>query len=222
MNYLKKFKSKNISKLIIALILIVFGLSFPVTKSLSESIQDISEPISTFDKISKEINNGEDHYYTFEIKKEGIITFNVVGLSAGDSRLQDTSDHGYVYDSEGSIIEEKIWSDNVFAVHLKPGTYYLRIHRGNKSWSSKYTLNTSFKAVNKTTVTLETTLKVKQTLQLSAVVEPKKQTVTWKSSKSSVATVTKMGLVTAKKKGTTIITATAETGETAQFRVTVK
>jgi arabinan endo-1,5-alpha-L-arabinosidase len=70
------------------------------------------------------------------------------------------------------------------------------------------------------------TIRVGQTYQLKATVSPTNatnQNVTWKSSNKKVATVDANGLVTAKKKGTAVITVTTEDGSyTAQCKITVK
>ena len=70
------------------------------------------------------------------------------------------------------------------------------------------------------------TIRVGQTYQLIATVKPTNatnQNVTWKSSNKKVATVDANGLVTAKKKGTAVITVTTEDGSyTAQCKITVK
>ena len=65
-------------------------------------------------------------------------------------------------------------------------------------------------------------IKVGNTLKLSATVLPIicNQSVTWKSSNKKVATV-KDGIVTAKKAGTAVITATTKNGKTVKCKVTV-
>ena len=68
------------------------------------------------------------------------------------------------------------------------------------------------------------TLGVKEKLALKATVKPSNATdhkVTWTTSKSSVATVTSKGVVTAKKKGTAKITATVD-GKKAACTIIVK
>ncbi len=63
-----------------------------------------------------------------------------------------------------------------------------------------------------------------KTLQLSVSVTPaiaSNQAVTWKSSKKAVATVNSQGLVTAKKAGKTVITATAKDGSGVKARCTI-
>ena len=68
------------------------------------------------------------------------------------------------------------------------------------------------------------TIGMKEKVQLKANVLPAdaSQKVTWKSSKKSVVSVTANGKITGKKRGTAIITATAENGKKVTCRVTVK
>ena len=67
-------------------------------------------------------------------------------------------------------------------------------------------------------------LKVGQTGKLSATVWPDSaadKSITWSSSKTDVASVSRSGTVTAKKAGTAVITATAVNGKSASCTVTV-
>ena len=68
------------------------------------------------------------------------------------------------------------------------------------------------------------TLGAKETLTLTAKFTPSDAltTLTWKSSNRSVATVSKYGLVTAKKPGTAVITVKTGNGKTAKATITVK
>ena len=69
------------------------------------------------------------------------------------------------------------------------------------------------------------TIKPKEMLQLKVTFKPKNvtdQTVTWKSSNKKVATVDKNGKITAKKKGTCVITAVTSNGKKAKCKITVK
>lgn len=76
-------------------------------------------------------------------------------------------------------------------------------------------------ALNTKTVTITGVGKTYQ-LKLTA---PKKSTATYKSTNKSIATVSKKGLITAKKKGSTSITCTVKTGKLTKYlvcKVTVK
>ncbi len=103
-----------------------------------------------------------------------------------------------------------------------------------KSIAGKYTAYPAKKTVkvksislNKTRASIDLANRTK-TIKLKATLTPKNPTsrkVTWKSSDTSVATVTKSGLtatVRAKKKGTTTITAKTSNGKSAKCKVTVK
>lgn len=81
--------------------------------------------------------------------------------------------------------------------------------------------------VTKQKITGNKSMKVKGKQTLKVTVSPvtaKNQKVTWKSSNKKVATVNSKGVVTAKKKGTVTITATAKDGskKTAKIKITVK
>lgn len=88
------------------------------------------------------------------------------------------------------------------------------------------TINVPDVPVTKVTLdkaTLE--LEVDGTATLKATVEPAKASdkkVTWKSNDATVAKVSTTGVVTALKKGTSTITATAKNGVSASCEVTVK
>ncbi|MDE7097202.1 MAG: Ig-like domain-containing protein, partial [Muribaculaceae bacterium] len=66
-------------------------------------------------------------------------------------------------------------------------------------------------------------MKTKETLQLTATVEPEgaSPNVSWKSSNTAIASVTQTGLVTAKQKGEVTITVTANGGFTATCVITI-
>ena len=74
--------------------------------------------------------------------------------------------------------------------------------------------------LNKSSVSI----KIKKTVKLTAQVSPSNaadKSITWKSSKSSIASVDKNGKVTAKKAGKATITAIASNGKSASCKITV-
>lgn len=93
---------------------------------------------------------------------------------------------------------------------------------------SSYTVKEAKQWAEPTSVTVTsegsaTTVKVNETLQLSAVVAPAdaKQKVTWSSSDETKATVDATGKVTGVAAGSAVITATAKEGVAGTFNVTV-
>lgn len=74
--------------------------------------------------------------------------------------------------------------------------------------------------LNKSSVSI----KIKKTVKLTAQISPSNaadKSITWKSSKSSIASVDKNGKVTAKKAGKATITAIASNGKSASCKITV-
>lgn len=82
-----------------------------------------------------------------------------------------------------------------------------------------------FKTLTTGTVSIDgnSTVKVGETVQLTATVSPSMaaQTGTWSSSDTSVATVDKNGVVTGVKEGTVTITFTTDDGASASYDITV-
>ena len=127
--------------------------------------------------------------------------------------------------SNSSIVKmtKTSWAGNFKAV--KPGTAYVTVRTYNgKEASCKITVKaknipvTGIK-LNKSNVDLS----VGDTAALTATVSPSNATnksVTWKSSNTSIATVSN-GKVTAKKAGTAVITAKSNNGKTATCKVTI-
>lgn len=128
------------------------------------------------------------------------------------------------YVSTGSESAPKTY---VYEGDLTPGTYYLKIYPSG-STTGRYRLKweTSQKIVNVSSITISgaKSLKKGQTLTLTASVSPSNatyQSVTWRSSNTSVATVSSSGTVTAKGVGTTTITATATDGSNVSKSCTI-
>ena len=93
--------------------------------------------------------------------------------------------------------------------------------------TAKVTLNASKKAVKvtKVAITGSKSMKVKKSQTLKANITPAtadNTKVTWKSSNKKIATVNSKGKVTAKKKGTVKITATAKDGSKKKATIKIK
>lgn len=155
-------------------------------------------------------------------------------LSKVDSKLKSVLDAGTEVKIQKQDGRNKVdvatlsySGNNSFAIPaaLEDGDYQLAIAE-----TSQYpAVSVSFKAetaqaaptikLSSTKATIYT--KTKKTVTLKAAVTGSSNTVTWKSSKPSVASVNAKGVVTAKKAGTTTITATAN-GVSAKCVITVK
>lgn len=100
---------------------------------------------------------------------------------------------------------------------LAKGTYYIRFNRSYnyRSDNGKTTLTATYPSKDSEEISgssgkisyLTLEMEVGDTLRLGTVTEPADADVKWSSSKSSIATVSASGKVTAKKEGSTIITA---------------
>ena len=177
--------------------------------------------------------NDQKDFYQFNMSKAGRINIS----ATSKTKLV----RYYIYDSDGnqkwnktptwkSTKEQSVLSE---LVELSAGTYYYAVERTSAYTypTAPYTGNYSFKLtfnVPVTGVKLNKTsqnITVGKTASLKATVSPSNasnKSVTWKSSNTSVATVSSSGVVTAKKKGTATITVTTADGKkTATCKVTV-
>ena len=113
-------------------------------------------------------------------------------------------------------------SDTGLVKAVGTGTATIKVVAGSQSASCKVTVGQPVTSIslNKTSLTLEAL----DSYQLTATVNPSNaanRSVTWASSDGSVASVTQDGLVTALKKGTAVITVSAQDGSGVQKTCTV-
>ena len=105
------------------------------------------------------------------------------------------------------------------------GNVWYEYDTGSSTRGFVYSGDVDFTPVSSVSMNLSSkTLKVGATTQLTATVAPSNasnQTVLWKSSNDSVATVSSSGLVTAKAAGTATITATARDGSGRKATATI-
>lgn len=114
---------------------------------------------------------------------------------------------------------------NYNSITLKKGIYYIKINNqmdSNLSYNIKYSVNVPATKIklNKTKLSL----KKGKSFTLKATMSPIKttDTIKWTSSNKKIATVSKKGVVKAKKKGIAYITATSTSGIKKKIKVTVK
>ena len=188
-------------------------------------------------------NNDNNNYYRDTIAP--IITFNISdayqNICTGNSvNISANGPYGYVArDNVDGNITSRVSITGDTGIINTPGVYNLYYtvidSSGNRANASKqFTVRTCGNPIQKpdTTVSVTSvvvtpnakTMTVSQTAQLSVSVFPSNATnksVTYSSSNSNVASVTSSGFVTAKSKGTAVITVKSSNGKTGVCRITV-
>ena len=188
-------------------------------------------------------NNDNNNYYRDTIAP--IITFNISdayqNICTGNSvNISVNGPYGYVArDNVDGNITSRVSITGDTGIINTPGVYNLYYtvtdSSGNRANASKqFTVRTCGNPIQKPATTVSVTsnvvtpnaktMTVSQTAQLSVSVFPSNATnnsVTYSSSNSNVASVTLSGLVTAKSKGTAVITVTSSNGKTGVCRITV-
>lgn len=112
----------------------------------------------------------------------------------------------------------------VITYSVSKGTYYLQFSKGWAGDNNKLSFIATYPSADSSSEVkingISLTLKAGDTLQLDADLSASTDdNVSWKSSDTSVAKVSPTGLVTAKKKGTAVITASIGSSS---FKITIK
>lgn len=168
-----------------------------------------------------------------------LLSMIAMPVSASAAKLNKTSislNVGKTYTLKATRTKEKItWRSSNKSVATvsskglvkakKKGTAVITAKYGKKKLTCKVTVKQPVKSVKLNKKTANVTVGKKITLK--ATVLPtiaNNKTVTWKSSNTSVATVSSKGVVTGKKKGTVTITVTAKdgSGKKAVCKISVK
>ena len=160
---------------------------------------------------------------TFTPTESGSYTFTVSGNGITYAELYF---EGHLTSSRGASEQNPNASLTYNLSAGSPYTYYFGFISGLNTGDITVTLtkNSGTPVVNNTSISLKSssaTLYLKKTTAIAATVVNGKGTTTYVSSKPSVATVDANGIVTAKKKGTAVITVT-NNGVQKTFTVTVK
>ncbi len=232
---------KQIQKILAIAMVIVMALTALTFSASSESIEDTAKAITSGTQYSTKLRNTYDTaYYKIVLSKSGKLTINVTSeMSYSTLTLYDSNgnyiDTGDVEPTTGSAYFKSneiccsLYSSSIIGkcitkvtFSLDAGTYYLRFKR---EWNSDGDGKITFKATFPSTTAskgkvyyLSLTIDKGDSIKLGAVVSSGTK-VTWTSSKPSVATVSG-GKVTAKTKGSTIIT--AKSGSSSQkIKITV-
>ena len=160
---------------------------------------------------------------TIEVKKGDVLRpYSAwIGNMGWEGRLSffDTSDATWKSSNENIL---KVSNDGTITF-VGTGTAQVIMTLGNVTRTYTFRADTEISGItlDKTEITLEEG----KTTTLKATIIPndatQDNTITWTSGNNSVATVNQKGVVTAKRAGTVIITATTSNGKTASCKVTV-
>lgn len=211
-------KFKKMISVLMSVAMIVCMFAVPAGAA---SVFDNAIKISAMETCSKEFK--EDYqtiYYKLVLNDSGTLIFRCRDSRATKFELYNSNAETII--SGNGLAKINSWDDPLDGKKIKiekKGTYYLGIT--SKSSGSKFSdLYYTFKPNNTPAISICLTIRVGETLDLSAVTNNYKGNVTWKTTKSSVATVSK-GTVTAKKKGTAQIRAYMNNGDYAEITVKV-
>ncbi|MBQ9460729.1 MAG: Ig-like domain-containing protein [Clostridia bacterium] len=227
---MSKFKKMTAVLLSVGLFVCCFAV-----QAGAESIADTAKAFSSGDTktIKYEGNKEVTSDYSVKLSKKGkiVISISSSGVSNlyvyiydenGEKYVPDASNFssGRVYNSIRGIAQCS-WNKTVEKLKgtltyndMEKGTYYIRFEKqyiwgGSSGSSGKATIKITYPSSESSSgsklscVTIP--MKVGDAMQLST--DAGTSGITWSSSKSSVATVSSSGKVTAKKAGTAVITA---------------
>lgn len=211
-----------------AVIAVTACASMAVTAGADSIFSTAKEIKSGEANVSPVIAGGKCADYKINVSKSGILTveltagwyktdlnvFDSNGNSIGYNDYEVTSGKFSRYDNDGLIFN---WNDTTETLKAKAffavdkGTYYIRAKRdswGGNDGSGKLTFTATYPSASSTGKINYITINLARGDSISLGADMTGSgTVTWKSSKSSVASVSSTGKVMAKSSGTTVISA---------------
>lgn len=234
---------RKIAALFVAAVVSVGALGAVSVSAGAESIYDTAKEIkSGKEYVATGITENHSADYKFTATKSGTLKIN---LTAGFNYA-----YIYVYDKDGNQLSyndyelisgsvcssldglelewnpatEKIKAN--ISYEINKGTYYIRIQNSSyfADGDRKINMTATYPSATATKAKitcLTLTVNKGSTVQLGALVSPSGESVKWTSSKTSVATVSSSGKVTAKAKGSATITAKCGTS-TQKIKIIVK
>lgn len=200
---------------------------------------DDAENVDVGDTVKGEMSDYGTTYYRVDVNEKGTLTVDfTTQIRATDWSLFDEdgtyvnvsalkmkagTSNGVAGSETFRVVENQTSQKATGTISYKvnKGSYYLALHNDNPYGGKTYKVSFSFKKDNaKEFSYLGITMKKGSTMQLEAVDADKDDTA-WSSSKKAIVTVSSTGKLTAKKKGTAIIT--CESGDvTVKLKVVVK
>lgn len=222
---------RKIATVITTAAIAVSALVVPANFASADSIYDTATSISSGKAVSKTLSNYMSASYKIKVSKDGELKLKIT------SHMQYL--YVSVYDSNGNSVDKSSksissgecyfsryyttdyckWNDIVekfegtVSYPVSKGDYYICFERYSTEGNGKLSFTATFPSTATTAKISYLTLELSKgsSIKLGAIVTPSGSAVKWTSSKTSVATVSSTGKVTAKAKGTTIITAKSGT-----------
>ena len=233
-------KTKQMKKRIMSMILaLVIGIcclvpTAPAMKTEAASLKSVAKKVTFGEYNNVTLNGTKETVLKVVLKSKG--KFYLTASSSNCLKVERSPVcciTAELYNSNMSLLGsygvwelDEISSDEFRTDELKAGTYYIRLYvesvdDSNPVQTAAYF--TRFEPTKKPSIDICITLKRKKSIQLGAIFNNcSKQKLAWQSSKKKVATVTSKGKVTAKKKGTAIISIFTSNGEESRIKVIVK
>ena len=227
----KQMKAKRFLSVILSIVMAVSVMTvFAVNASAEESIEKTAKSISSGKWVTKmmTVNNDPIDYkikvsedgilkinYSFERSRTTLYVYDSNGNTVKNSNVTTTA--GKKYETSDHLRLELEWANTLkkatgtVKYNVSKGTYYIRLKKyytddGKVSIKATFPSASSSSDIKITSFTLE--MKKGDTLQLGTLLSADTDdNVTWKSSKTSIAKVSATGKITAKAKGSAVITA---------------
>lgn len=230
-------KTKQMKKRIMSMILaLVIGIccivpAAPAMKTEAASMKDVAKKITLGEYNQITLDGTNERILKIVLKSKGKFYLKSTMANCLDASMGLNME---LYDSNLRMLDGKyrfslcpeISNDSFDQGDLKAGTYYVRIWNTNSNADPERLMATyiaTFEPSKAPSIDISISLKRKKSIQLGAIFNNcSKKKLIWKSSKKKVATVTSKGKVTAKKKGTAIITVFTPDGEQSRIKVVVK
>ncbi len=221
---MKKLLKKLAAIVTIAAVTLTMAVAIP-TPASADSIYDTAKAISSGKQVSTTLySSGDCADYRISSSGKGLLKLNITAQIRASKIYVYDSDGNRISDCEHNYISGKTgfdgnsswyeWNETIEKLKLEinypvnKGDYYIRFERRSNSGNGKLTFTATYPSSTSTAKINYITINLPKgsTLYLGADTTGS-GAVTWKSSKSKVATVSSTGTVTAKAKGSAIITA---------------
>ena len=227
-------KTKQMKKRIMSMILaLVIGIcclvpTAPAMKTEAASLKSVAKKVTFGEYNNVTINGTKETVLKVVLKSKGKFYLTAPSTNSLENvRAELYNSNMSKLGEYGQYFSFAEMSNDKFGVgELKAGTYYIRLYAISVDASKPVQTAayfTRFEPTKKPSIDICITLKRKKSIQLGAIFNNcSKQKLAWQSSKKKVATVTSKGKVTAKKKGTAIISIFTSNGEESRIKVIVK